>query len=208
MTKKAESPAPEALTKARTTPDVVTVPDHTVLALEGSGSPDAPDFAAAVGVLYGLAYTMRFARKKADRPVFKVGPLAADWWAEGDDLPEDRIPDRDAWRWRVMMPLPNDATDEELDEAVQAATTKRGGKLEGSETAARARLSRVDSARYARVLHKGPYSTEPASFARIQALLDEEGLTREKRHTEVDLSDPSRTSEDKLKTVLLTRIVE
>ena len=208
MTSKAVSPAPDELTGAKSKPDLVTVPEHTVVALDGAGSPDDPNFAEAIGALYGVAYGLRFTRKAAGQPVFKVGPLVGAWTAEGPDLPEDRVPDRQTWRWQVMIPLPDDVTEQELADIVEAVTTKKGGKLEGSATARRCALIRRPAARYARILHKGPYATEPESFDRIQELLDAEGLSRDRAHIEVYLSIPGRTSEDKLKTGLLTRIVE
>lgn len=104
------------------------------------------------------------------------------------------------------MCVPHDVTKEELRVAVQTATTKRGGKLERSEQAQFIELLEIEGARFARVLHVGPYSTEPESFAKIDQLLSREGLAREPWHVEVYLSDPSRTAPQKLKTGLLTKV--
>ena len=206
MTSKPVSPTPVELLKAKKTPDLVTVPARMAIALRGAGSPDAPDFAEAVGALYGIAYTMRFARKKTGLPVFKVGTLEGEWWAEGEDLPTDRIPDRDTWRWEVRIAMPDDATVEEVADAIEAATTKKKGKLFGSEVARSVKLVELPETRIARLLHLGPYSEEPASFERIDVMLEEEGLRREHRHTEIYLSDPSRTAPEKLKTVLVVSV--
>ena len=204
MTDKPTRATPAELIKAKTKPDVVDVPSRLVMALAGAGPPEAPEFAEAVGALYGVAYTMRFARKKTDLPVFKVGVLEGEWWAEGDDLPVHDVPARETWRWRVMMAVPGDATSEELEVAVVAATTKRGGKLEGSAVTTRIELLRLPATRYARILHRGPYATEPESFAKIADMLEAMGLERERRHLEVYLSDPQRTAPEKLRTALLT----
>lgn len=206
MTGKPTTPTPPELLKAGRTPDVVVVPERLAITLRGAGSPDAPAFADAVGALYGVAYTMRFARKKTGLPVFKVGTLEGDWWAEGDDLPTDRVPDREAWRWEVRIAMPDDATEEELAEAVEAATTKKRGKLEGSVLAREVTLVRLSPQRFGRILHVGPYAEEAASFELIEGLLETEGLGRENRHTEVYLSDPSRTAPEKLRTVLLVPV--
>jgi len=199
-------PTPDALLKGREQPDVVEVPPRLVLALRGAGGPTTPIFSAAVGALYGISYTLRFARKKAGRAVFKVGVLEGEWRAEGGDLSIAETPSQDSWRWRMQMCVPDDVTEEELGGAVEAATTKRGGKLEGSEEAQRIELLRVGPGRFARILHVGPYSTEPESFAKIGQLLLEQGLSREPWHLEVYLSDPSRTAPAKIKTVLLVRV--
>jgi len=206
MSEKPFLPTPDALLKGRKQPDLVDVPSRLVLALQGAGGPEEPAFSAAIAALYGISYTIRFGRKKAGQPVFKVGVLEGEWRSDGEDIGIHEIPSRDAWRWRLQMCVPHDVTKEELRVAVQTATTKRGGKLERSEQAQFIELLEIEGARFARVLHVGPYSTEPESFAKIDQLLSREGLAREPWHVEVYLSDPSRTAPEKLKTGLLTKI--
>ena len=161
---------------------------------------------AAVGALYGVGYTMRFTRKAQGRPLFKVNPLIGEWRAEGVDPGETGVPSPDSWRWRMMIGVPEDVTDDDVASTVEAATTKKGGKLEGSEEARR--IARVENpaARYGRILHIGPYADEPTTFETLDALLSEQGLEREPWHVEVYLSDPGRTAPDKLKTGLLVRV--
>ena len=134
------------------------------------------------------------------------------WPAGTAGAPRDRygweVPAREAWRWRLQMAVPPDLTQREVDEMVESATSKKGGKLEGSEEARRLRVLRIPPARYARLLHVGPYATEPESFDRIDTFLVDQGLRREPWHVEVYLSDPGRTPPEKLKTTLLTRLVE
>lgn len=208
MTDKPTQHTPNVLLKAKREPDIVQVPERSVLAIEGEGGPDQPGFAAAIGALYGISYGVRFARKGAGLPVFKVGVLEGEWRAEGVDLSVHEVPAREAWRWRLQMAVPPDLTQREVDEMVESATSKKGGKLEGSEEARRLRVLRIPPARCARLLHVGPYATEPESFDRIDTFLADQGLRREPWHVEVYLSDPGRTPPEKLKTTLLTRLVE
>jgi hypothetical protein len=208
MTDKPTQHTPNVLLKAKREPDIVQVPERSVLAIEGEGVPDQPGFAAAIGALYGISYGVRFARKGAGLPVFKVGVLEGEWRAEGVDLSVHEVPAREAWRWRLQMAVPPDLTQREVDEMVESATSKKGGKLEGSEEARRLRVLRIPPARYARLLHVGPYATEPESFDRIDNFLADQGLRREPWHVEVYLSDPGRTPPEKLKTTLLTKLVE
>jgi len=207
MTDKPKQYTPDVLLKAKRQPDIVEVPSRLVLSIEGAGSPDLPGFGDTIGTLYGISYTLRFARKKAGRPVFKVGVLECDWWAEGEDLPVHEVPARETWRWRAMMGVPDDTTEKEVAGAVTEATTKRGSKLEGSELAQRIRLEQEKPTRCARILHVGPYATEPESFTKIDALLEAAGERREFGHREIYLSDPNRTAPEKLKTVLLTKLL-
>lgn len=206
MSEKPFLPTPEALIKAKKQPDVVDVPDRVVLALEGAGGPEEPGFTAAVEALYGVAYALRFARKKAGQPVFKVGVLEGEWRAAVGDQPVLEVPARSDWRWRVQLCVPSDVTKGELAAVVEAVTAKRGGKLQGSEEAERIQLTQIKGARFARILHLGPYATEQESFAKIDEMLTNEGLAREPWHVEMYLSDPSRTAPEKLKTALLTKL--
>jgi hypothetical protein len=206
MTPEQAVPTPSALTKGRTKPELTDVPRRTVISLHGSGSPAEPGFAASVGALYGVAYALRFSRKAAGRPVFKVGPLEGEWHAGNGPLPEGRLPPPGRWRWALRIGVPEDMTEAEVAAAVEAVTTRRKGKLEGSDEARRIELARLDGARFARVLHVGPYATEPASFEKIAGLLAEEGLQREPWHIEVYISDPGRAAPEKLKTVLLAKV--
>ena len=200
-------PTPDELLKAKMRPDLVVVPERLVLALDGVGGPKESGFAASIGALYGVAYTLRFARKAAGQPVFKVGVLEGEWRAEGENLTAHEVPSPDTWRWRLQMCVPSDVTEAEFQDMVEESTTKKGGKLEGSEEARKIRLLRVPADRFARILHRGPYATEPESFAKVDQMLAEQGLQREPWHIEVYLSDPRRTASENLRTVLLTKIV-
>lgn len=195
-------PMPRVLWDATTTPDVVTVPTRTVLTLDGRGAPEGESFQNSVAAIYGVAYGLKFARKKAGRRDFKIGPLEARWWT---DQPDRRLPDvpRETWCWQLRMAMPSDMRAAELAQTVEAAAHKKGGKLAGNPEVARVTLSELPSARCGRVLHIGPYATEGASFGRIATALAEALLTPGNAHAEVYLSDPRRTKPDKLKTVLL-----
>jgi hypothetical protein len=206
MSEKPLIPAPDALLKAKKTPDVVEVPARRVLSSEGAGDPDDPAFAEAIGVLYSVAYGIRFSRKAEGKTVFKVGPLVGEWRADPAYAEEGELPPRDAWRWTLQMDVPADVTAEEMSGVVDAAVTRRGGKLEGSEAARRLELLTTEPARFGRILHIGPYADEPASFVRLGHFLAEYELIREPLHVEVYLSDPGRTAPEKLKTALLVKV--
>jgi hypothetical protein len=192
---------PAVLLDATTTPDVVDVPARSAIAIDGAGPPDEPGFDRAVAALYGVAYGLKFARKPGGRD-FKVGPLEGRWWAEG--APEGvRQAPRDTWRWRLRIAVPDDVVEADVAAVVRAAVAKKGGKLEASAEALRVALERIPAARAGRILHVGPYATEPASFARMGEALAAAGLRRAHPHVEVYLSDPRRSKPEKLKTVLL-----
>jgi len=202
---KAPLPMPPALVDARIDPDVVEVPARTAVAIDGAGPPDGEAFGKSLGALYGGAYGMKFARKKRGVATFAIGPLEGRWWAEGASADLATAP-RASWRWRLRIGAPDDATDAELGEVVRAATSKKGGKLEGSAEAGRLFVERIAPARLGRILHVGPYADEPRSFARVDGLLATAGLRPARSHLEVYLSDPRRTPPARLRTVLLREL--
>ena len=56
---------PRELVSAKLTPDIVSLPRRRCLAIDGAGSPKDAAFAQAIGALYAVSYTLKFARKKA-----------------------------------------------------------------------------------------------------------------------------------------------
>ncbi len=198
-------PMPRQLLGATAAPDVVTVPARTVLAIAGAGAPEDAAFQQSVGALYGIAYTVKFARKRAGKADFTIGPLEGRWWTEE---PSRRLPDvaRGAWRWELRIAVPGSVSAAEVARAVAAATGKRGGKLEGSREAAQIRRARLPAAAYGRVLHVGPYGREGESFARLLEALERAGRRAATAHLEIYLSDPRRVAPEKLKTALLLEL--
>ena len=196
-------PMPEALYRAGPAAEVVAIPARTAVRIDGAGAPEEEAFPRAIGAIYGVAYTLKFARKPAGKD-FKIGPLEGRWWAEG--APSIGVAPRQSWRWRLRIAVPDDVTEDEVAAAIRAATTKKGGKLEGSADAARVALERVPAQEMGRVLHVGPYADEAASFEKIRATLEASSRRGGRFHLEIYLSDPRRTKPGKLKTVLLLEL--
>lgn len=64
------------------------------------------------------------------------------------------------------------------------------------------RLRHEDGRRVARLLHEGPYADEGPSLAALYEFVSTQGLTPAGPHTEVYLTDPSRTAPADLRTIL------
>jgi hypothetical protein len=96
----------------------VEVPKLNFLMIDGKGNPNNnPDYSAALGALYGVAYTLKFAVKKGPLQVdYKVMPLEGLWWTE--DMSEFNLEDRGNWLWRMMIMLPDLITSEMVMQTV------------------------------------------------------------------------------------------
>jgi len=70
--------------------------------LKGVGAPDKV-FADLMPALYGSVYTLKFARKKAGLPNFKVGALRARY-------PDAHLKPKDKWTIIMGLAVPEDVT--------------------------------------------------------------------------------------------------
>lgn len=175
---------------------LVEVPPQQFVAIDGVGDPNtAPAYARAVEALYAVAYTVKFASKRAGRD-FVVGPLEGLWWAPDPSVFTARA--KESWHWRMMISQPDWVSAEQLKEAVEAALAKK--KL---PTIAHVRHETLHEGTCAQVLHIGSYDDEtPLMTTLHEEYLPARGLTPAGLHHEVYLGDPRRTEPAKLRTVL------
>ncbi len=176
-------------------PTLVDVPPLSYLMVDGQGNPNtAPAYAAAVQTLYSVAYTLRFALKKAGVLDYSVPPLEGLWWA--NDMGAFRAADRDAWQWTMMILTPSQVTLDWFDRAVAEARAK------GAPAIDRLRLDTYAEGLSAHIMHIGPYAAEAPTIERLHAFIAAEGYALAGKHHEIYLGDPRRTAAEKLKTII------
>ena len=180
------------------TPEVVAVPPMQFLAIEGSGAPnDNPLFEAAVAALYGCAYTIKFARKKAGiEPEYSVQPLEGLWWVADADPAQYRNVPLEQWRWRLLIGQPDFITPDEVAAAKEELAKKKGMDVSGL------RLERIEEGLCVQILYIGPYKDEHPTIDRMHAWAREQGYALHGLHHEIYLGDPRKTAPEKLKTIL------
>lgn len=175
-------------------PRLVRIGPARYLSVGGRGDPNGPAFGKAVGALYGVAFTIKMA-KKAARQDFKVGKLEGLWWGSrrGQLLIDAPVT---AWRWKAMVRVPPFVTARDL------AAARRSLAERGRALAVAVRLETLAEGRCVQVLHRGPYREEHAS---IRAMLDfarGRDLRPHGRHHEIYLNDPGRVKPAGLRTIL------
>jgi hypothetical protein len=172
----------------------VDVPPLKYLMIDGQGAPGGEEYGAALGALYSVAYTLKFAYK-AQGTDFKVMPLQGLWWA--DDMTAFTEANKDVWKWTAMILVPDFVTAEMVESSKSQALEKKG-----LPAISRVRLETYHEGPSAQILYIGPYAEEDETIGRIHRFIEEQGHKLRGKHHEIYLSDPNRTAPEKLKTVI------
>lgn len=178
--------------------EIVTVPPLQYLMIDGHGDPNtAPEYTAALGALYPVAYALKFAsRRELDRD-YVVMPLEA-LWSAADMAVFTTARDKSEWDWTLLNLVPGWITPAQ----VETARDKARAKADPTALAA-LRLETLDEGLCVQTLHIGPYDAEGPVLADLHdQLLPGQGLRPTGRHHEIYLSDPRRTAPEKLRTIL------
>jgi hypothetical protein len=177
---------------------LLTIPGYRFFMVDGSGPPGEGAFESRMPGLYGAAFGLRFAMKRRGA-VTKVGPLEGLWWHAEDarNLDEILAGDRAAWRWTLMIVVPDEATEAEIQEHLASARTKVA-----PEIASTLRVEQFEEGDAAQVLHIGPYAEERQSIERLHADIAAAGFHPRGRHHELYLGDPQRSAPERLRTII------
>ena len=185
-------------------PSIVTVPPMNYIAVRAEGDPNAEDgaYKQAIGLLYGIAFTIKMS-KKGDHRIegffdYVVPPLEGFWWQDGVKWIDYARKDR--FQWISVIRLPDFVTKKDFDWAVAEATRKK--KTDFS----RAEFLTCDEGLCVQCLHIGSYDDEPATVEQMHRYMEELGyaldITEQRLHHEIYLSDVRKVAPEKLKTVI------
>ncbi len=182
----------------RETVRFLELPPHRCVMIDGAGPPAPEAFSARLPGLYTVAYGLRFALKRRGLQI-RVGLLEGLWWPADEAIDLDAIfsGDHAAWRWTLLIALPDEATEAELRAAVGAGRAKLDPAL-----APDLRVEPFAEGRVAQILHLGPYEAERPTIERLRAEIAAAGLRLRGRHHELYLGDPRRSAPERLKTIL------
>ena len=173
----------------------VVVPRVLYLMADGHGDPNtAPAYLRALQSLYATAYAAKFACK-AQGLDFVVAPLEGLWSASD---PASFVARRKhEWDWTMMIMVP-DFVDAKLFESSRANAQAKLGELSES-----LRLEPLEEGLCLQALHIGSYDDEGPLLARLHdEIMPAGGYAFAGRHHEIYLSDPRKTEQAKLRTIL------
>jgi hypothetical protein len=176
--------------------EVIDVPPMNFLMIDGHGDPNtSQEYADAISALYSLAYTLKFAVKKAGGVDFKVMPSEGLWWS--DNMDDFITGDKSNWDWTMMIVQP-DCVTAELVDSLRAETARK----KGQPAVERVRFESYHEGPSVQMMHPGPFAAEGPNIAKLHAhIADLDGKTSGKHH-EIYLSDFRRTAPEKLKTII------
>src|SRR5258707_9770204 len=104
-------------------PALVRVGPARYLSASGRGDPNGPGFSAAVGALYGVAFTIKMA-KKASKKDYVVAKLEGLWWGGKRGRLLIDAP-RSTWRWKVLIRVPKFVAGPDLPRAKPELVPRR-----------------------------------------------------------------------------------
>jgi hypothetical protein len=192
------------LYQPKTTPSIINVPEMTYIAVDGEGDPNTSEaYKTAMEILYGLSYSIKMSKMSGSMPEgsfeYVVPPLEGLWWSSHKELVD--YTDKNGFCWTSMIRQPVFVTPE-VFEAAKAALAKKKPGLDTSI----AQLIKLNEGLCVQVMHIGSYDDEPATIATMEKYAVDNGyaidLSDNRRHHEIYLSDPRKTTPEKLKTVI------
>lgn len=193
-------------TPSRTKPEILELPPMSFLMIDGKGIPKSAAFQDAVQALYTLLFQMKMGMKfgKIRRPEgwfdFKVPPLEGLWWTREDVWkatqtfsPEDLV----SGSWTLMMLMPPFIDITTFKEGKKQAIVKKP-----SLPVANIRLAQFSEGYVVQILHVGTYASEPETVRKLVTFAQDHDRRFTGKHHEIYLSDPRRTSPEKLRTII------
>lgn len=185
-------------------PEIVDVPAMNFIAVRGTGNPndEAGEYKAAIGLLYGIAFTIKMSKKGTHQIEgyfdYVVPPLEGFWWQDGvDGIDYGR---KDEFHWISVIRLPDFVTREDFAWAVAEAEEKKKADFSKVE------FLTIEEGLCVQCMHIGAFDEEPATISRMDEFLQENGYENDfssgRLHHEIYLSDARRVPVERWKTVV------
>lgn len=185
-------------------PSIVTVPPMNFIAVRGKGNPNDArgEFKTAIGLLYGIAYTIKMSYKSARKIDgyfdYVVPPLEGFWWQNETGAID--FTKKDSFNFIALIRLPDFVTKSDFDWAVAEATAKKKTDFSKAE------YFTYDEGVCVQCMHIGAYDDEPETIELMREYMEKCGYKSDicatRFHHEIYLSNPQMCAVEKLKTVV------
>ena len=185
-------------------PALIDVPQMQFITASGHGDPnqEGGQYQQCLQQLYTVAYTIKMSKmgshEIADYFDFVVPPLEGFWWQPG--VKGVDYSHKERFHFISAIRMPDFVTPDVLAWTVEEAARKK--KVDCSAV----QLTTITEGKCAQIMHVGPYDDEPATIAKLQQFVDDQGLqldySDQRHHHEIYLSDPRRVKPERMKTVI------
>jgi hypothetical protein len=173
----------------------VDVPDMNYIMLDGTGNPNTSEhYQQVVKALYSMSYGIKFALK-AQGFDYSVPPLEGLWWMV--NMSEFTLENINSWEWTMMIMQPEWVTDAVVESVREVKFRKKKLPLLKN-----VRFDIYKEGLSVQILYTGAFKNEAPTIAEMHNFIDTNGYQTYGKHHEIYLSDPRKTSEEKLRTIL------
>lgn len=190
-------------------PTLIDVPPLNYIMIDGNGKPTGENYQNAMQILYSLTYTIKMS--KNENTHFKgyyeyvTPPLECLWYLENGKF--DFNVHKDNWLWTSMIAQPDFVNIDIFNWALNECKNKKPN-LDFSKT----KFETFKEGLCVQSMHIGSYDDEIRTINKIDKYIEENNLinvtSNLRKHHEIYLSDPRRTSPKKLRTILRLPVKE
>lgn len=178
---------------------IVNIPKMNFLTIVGKGNPNTSnDFQEAIDVLYGVSYSIKMSPKKGNVPKgyfeYVVPPLEGLWWISGEEF---NLNNKDRFEWKLMIMQPEFVNQDLVKLAIELSK-----KNKDTPSIDKLKFESYEEGLSAQILHVGSYDAEKETIEKMKEFIKNNSLIKNGLHHEIYLSDPRKTSPEKIKTVL------
>lgn len=193
----------------KTTPSIIKVPKMKFIIVEGKGNPNEEngEYKQAISLLYGISFTIKMSKMVKNKIngyfEYVVPPLEGLWWQE--DSKEIDYNHKEKFKWISMIRQPEFVTKEVFEWACDELKNKK--QLDTSKI----KFIEYEEGLCVQVMHKGSYDNEPETLKNINEFIKQNDLKSDigiRKHHEIYLSDPRKSLEKNLKTVIRIPVVK
>ena len=184
--------------KAKKQPELRDLDPYYYLSLSGRCDPQSDEFLAAIDKLYAVAFTLKFVCKAEDMD-FVMPKMEGFWWIDGGLGAQHKFAQTpaDQWNWKIVIRMPDFVEGDHYYRAIRKVEIKNPDM-----NAEDVKFELINEGLSVQGLHIGSFYEEEPTIAKIMDYIEENELVVNGYHHEIYLSDPRRTPEEKLKTIL------